>query len=230
MRKLQAFIDFVTCHNDILTRQKKLQSLEFSLIDLENQFVALRDSIALKHKEVFEQRKAIDAQELELKVLESQENDKKKRLENASTVKEFQSLTSELEIINAKKNTIESALFEALTLLETNKEQATLLELSTQQEIMALEQQQKNLEQTISHDLESLENLKPVCLQKQHPVNKDLLARFQAMQTQVDNPAVSIINDSCSACFYSVPQTELGLAKKGELAQCKDCYRLLYLE
>lgn len=230
MRTLRAFIDFVTCHNDILVRQKKLKLLEHSLVDLIHQITLLHDSIALKRKEVIEQRKAIDAQELELKVLDAQEADKKKRLENAHTIKEFQSLTSELEIIYAKKNTLESLLFEALTTIEMLKKQEDTYTKTTQQTIATFQEQQKSLEQTQRLDAAALESQQHTCAAKRALVNKDLLERFDSMLAQVENPAVPIYNDSCSACFYSVPQTELGPAKKGHLAQCKDCYRLLYLE
>lgn len=230
MRTLRAFIDFVTCHNDILSRQKKLKALEDSLADLIQRYIVLRDSIALKHKEVIAQRKAIDAQELELKVLDTQEADKKKRLENANTVKEFQSLTSELEIINAKKNTAETILFDALSHLEVLKDQEIVYTRTTEQTLATMLDQQKKLEQTKQHDSIILETVKQECIAKRKLVNKDLLERFDSMLAQVENPAMPILNESCSACFYSVPQTELGPAKKGQLAQCKDCYRLLYLE
>ena len=59
-------------------------------------------------------------------------------------------------------------------------------------------------------------------------VPKELVDKYLSMKERVPNPAVEILKDSCSSCFYAISTPDLLEAEKHKLITCKDCYRLLF--
>ena len=61
-------------------------------------------------------------------------------------------------------------------------------------------------------------------------VPAELLDNYEHMRGMVVNPVVTVVHNSCSACFYPVPAQDLAILKKGKFLPCKSCYRILYIE
>ena len=53
---------------------------------------------------------------------------------------------------------------------------------------------------------------------------------YERMKGRVYDPVVPMSQDSCSVCFYGLTPRDLQMLKQNGLLQCKDCFRLLYLE
>ncbi len=228
MRKLQAFIDFVFCEQRHKALEREYTLLTQNSIQLQKEQAIAEERLKEIQTQVYTLRKKLDQQELELKMLDAQEREKKERLEHAVTVKEFQSLTHELAVIAQKKSTLEASIF---TMWSAQDQMVQLAREQEQQFIVyqkAIAQQMQILEEQKIRVADQQAKIKSACVEKSRLIGPELLAQYRTMQQRVENPAVPILNASCSACFYALPSQELSALRQGQLVQCKDCYRLLY--
>ena len=63
---------------------------------------------------------------------------------------------------------------------------------------------------------------------QQEGVPEEWLEKYEVMKGRVPDPAVPIMNGTCSACFYTLsPEDSLSLGRKA-LLQCKSCFRFIY--
>ena len=78
---------------------------------------------------------------------------------------------------------------------------------AVEREIAVLEEQRKN---------------------KENGVPQEWLEHYARMRNTVSDPVVEIVSESCSACFYNIPQQDVISINRNKLVQCKGCYRFLY--
>lgn len=192
--------------------------------DLENQRMldAIKQKLHDAHKEV-------DAKELELKVIDQQETDKKGRLEGVANHKEYQSIKAEIDVLKNKQHGIESELLALWNRSESVKRE---LEAATKK----YEQQAHELIQKREHNVQQVDllhqELKVLMAQreeKEKHIPAEWLEKYALMRTRVADPVVPAVHEICTACFYKVSAQDLQLLKRRKLIQCKDCFRLLYL-
>lgn len=216
---------------------QKINSLNSSLSSHQKKIDALRTELAVnkqvceKARLKFEQtRKEVDDKELEMKVLDQQESEKKARLETVANHKEYQSIKVEIDQLKKEQHQLEEQLMSVWNQLENaKKELDTANTLSSQQEekirehILEIEKQMAQIQ--IQKDESLLERS-----QKEPAVPEEWMQKYALMRARVTDPVVPVINESCTACFYKVSAQDMQELKRRKLVQCKDCYRLLYLQ
>lgn len=228
MRALQAFIDFATCQSDLLTQKNKASQLDREIVELDYQIAQLKKSLDDAKQKVFELRKQLDFYELELKVIDGQESEKKQRLDLAGSVKEYQSLLNELEVLAEKKATYENHIFTLWSLLETTEQAVQELIVVTNVQVDKLHKQIQDYSAQKQAVVQTIKELEQECQKREAHVAPDLLERYKTMQARIQNPAAAVLQDSCTGCFAALPHHDLSKLRRGELIQCQECYRLLY--
>lgn len=174
-------------------------------------------------------RKEVELKELEMKTLDQQESDKKKRLETVANHKEYQSIKIEIDQLKKEQHALEDGLMAAWNQLETvKKEYENALKEYEQQQKIVHEQIEENNKKTA--DLKGqIDNLIKDRVEKEFVVPAEWLEKYAIMRAKVADPVVPVVEGSCSACFYKVSAQDMQFLKRRKLVQCKDCYRLLYL-
>lgn len=225
-----AFIELVNYDHQIRLLTKKIQVLESEILILEIEkqsplqlILNMRHTIELLKKEV-------SSQEEIMKELDAQERKMKKDLDSLSSYKEYQSIKSEIEMLQAQQQSQEQLVINTWAKLETaieslEKEEPKLNNLFNQIDVKI---------KTINQEIEQLslnlnEHKKNRPLLEQD-VPKEWLEKYCIMQSRVEDPVVPIDHNSCSACFYTLTGQDSLQAKHGGLVQCKGCYRLMFLE
>src|SRR5438105_2704234 len=96
------FVRFI----NLVNFDQKLQSLENEKVSTENQIAALKQqedqamhAIEDARNRIFQLKKNVDEQELEMKVLDQKEKDKKKNLENLADYKDYHAIKLEIDHI-----------------------------------------------------------------------------------------------------------------------------------
>jgi hypothetical protein len=118
---LRTFIALVAFDQKILSLHNELKMLIDSRSALDDKKTLLIKGIETIMKQVHDLKKDVDEKELAMKVLDQQETEKKVRLENASTSKEYTSLKAEAAAINEKQHAHEPALIDAWDKLDASQ-------------------------------------------------------------------------------------------------------------
>ena len=228
--EFQKFIDLVTFDQSLVKIErdiKKMQEIEQSfLVDMKRLNEDFVDVKSAKDQA----RKAVDEKELYMNILNSKELELKNKLDVVANQKEYQSLQKELSLLHEKRMQHEQdllALWNRFDLLDKNYESKH----KAHEDVVA---QLNNEIQTTKKEISELtiqldEQLAQRELKKQ-PVPQEWLDMYVNMKGRVSNPVVPVVADSCDACFYSVTPRDLQHLRQNKLLQCRDCYRLLYLE
>lgn len=232
MNKSQSFnalIDLVELDTRIQTQQEDLNQLfakEEHLLKqkqlLEKTLLELKNAVSLAKKQV-------DAVELTMQELNEQEKGKKKYIDSLTDYKEYKSLQLEIDHLHQDQCKQEQVVIDAWNSFELT-ENRYMQQLPIIQE--KIEKIAKDLFQCTQDQLlikEQIAEQQQKRPAKELLVPKEWMEKYILMQSQVKNPVVSIELNSCAACFYHLTSTDLQSAKKGSLIQCKNCFRLLYL-
>ncbi|GMU19252.1 MAG: hypothetical protein AMXMBFR12_04440 [Candidatus Babeliales bacterium] len=184
-----------------------------------------------KIKEKYEQsRKDVDAKELEMKILDQQESEKKAKLDHVSNHKEYQSIKAEIDSLKKLQHELEESLMGIWNQLENAKKELDASNTSLQEYEIKIKQQIEQYENQIAEITAQRDAQLQERQQKEPSVPEEWLAKYAIMRAKVSDPVVPVLNGSCSACFYTISAQDMQDLKRRKLVQCKDCYRLLYLQ
>ena len=228
--EFQKFIDLVTFDQSLVKIErdiKKMQEAEQSLlVDIKRLNEDFMDVKAAKDQA----RKAVDEKELYMKVLESKESELKHKMDSLSNQKEYKSLQKELYLLNEKRLQHEQdllGLWNKFDLLDKGYEAKKQLHESL---LSKLNQDKDVVHQDVTALTAQLDEILLQRESKKQPVPQEWLDMYVNMKGRVSNPVVPVIGEACDACFYSVTPRDLQILRKNQLLQCRDCYRLLYIE
>jgi len=174
-------------------------------------------------------RKEVELKELEMKTLDQQESEKKKRLETVANHKEYQSIKTEIDQLKKEQHELEDGLMSAWNQLETVKKEY-------ESALKAYEEQQTKVHNQLEENNKKIADLKRQVdgfikdrVEKEFVVPAEWLEKYAIMRAKVSDPVVPVVEGNCTACFYKVSAQDMQFLKRRKLVQCKDCYRLLYL-
>jgi predicted nucleic acid-binding Zn-ribbon protein len=220
---------------DLVNFDQKLQSLENQKKSILSEISALkeqekeyaRDSDEM-NKRVFQFKKNVDEQELEMKSLDQKEKEKKQRLEHLADYKEYQAIKVEIEAIQRMQVNQEQFVLDAWHQLENT--QITLQKKINEHEHQLQQSHEKvqALEVKVAQMNDEIAQLIVQRTEKETNVPAEWLEKYIMMRARVADPVVEIFHQSCGACSHMITQQEMIRAKRGALVQCNNCYRLLY--
>ncbi len=182
-----------------------------------------------KHR-LHDARKTVDEQELTMKELTEAEKEKKERLERVSNQKEYAALKHEISQIQEQQQEYEGILLDAWNKVDNSQkefksEQVKAAEART---LLETDLTTKGSELSeITSEIEAFEKDREALLEG---VPEEWVEKYNMMRERVIDPVVPVMRNSCGACFYAVAPQMLAALRAGKLLQCKDCYRLLYIE
>lgn len=222
------FINLVTFDQKINSLENEKKSLVTEIAAIQNQQEESTRDLDDLHKRVMQLKKTVDEQELEMKVLDQKEKDKKKRFESLADYKEYQAIKVEIEAIQRMQVEQEQVVLDAwnqlenvqLTLKKKTTESATQLE-QFQERVQELE----NKVASVQHELDGLIAERTA---REANVPAEWLEKYIMMRARVTDPVVEISHQSCGVCSQIITTQEMTRARHGALLQCQKCYRLLY--
>lgn len=191
---------------------------------------SLSEQIEHAKSKLHDVRKHVDMQELEMKRLDQQESEKKKRLELVANNKEYQSLKAEIDQIRKTQHGLEDELIQSWQQFENTKKEYDVLKQTSEQKIAEVQQQITSAQEKLAAIKADIAHKEQERNEKEKGIPQEWLEKYRIMRTRVTDPVVPVFQDSCSACFYKISPSDLQALQRNKLVQCKDCFRLLYLE
>jgi predicted nucleic acid-binding Zn-ribbon protein len=219
-----------------------LVSFDQKIHSLENEKAVIIDKIASIKKQkqeyenalhdmkerVFVLKKKVDEQELEMKVLDQKEKEKKQRLEHLSDYKEYQAIKAEVEAIQSMQVEQEKVVLDAWHQLENTQTNLQKKTMESSVQLQQLQEQEESLEKKSTHIHNEIDHLIGQRIDKESKVPAEWLAKYVMMRARVADPVVEIFHQTCGACSQMITSQEMVRARHGAIVQCQKCFRLLY--
>jgi predicted nucleic acid-binding Zn-ribbon protein len=225
---LQRFIDLIAVDQTINNVEQQITDSTVQIAKAEEELsfhTTALERIQLTTKNA---KKQVDELELKLKDLDAQEKEKKVKLEAASNSVEYAALSKEIDHLKKQQNDLEEQVVQAWNAFEGVKKEFDEKKQQIEEHKKVIDARIQDLTQKIheySQQLQELNRQRPL---KAQNLPEEWLEKYDIMKKQVSNPVVVVQQNSCSACFYKVPQQDLVALRKCKLLQCTDCYRFLY--
>lgn len=226
----QKFVNLVAFDQATNSLERDVVRLDKEILDFQNEVFRLEDQLEYDAKQVALSKKRVDEKELEMKDIDAKIKAKREIFDRIVSQREYQSAYQEIESLKKKQYDQEEGLLEAWNILESTTRGYLIIKADLEKRIVDLEDliisssaQKKDLQEKIIDRHTQRLQLEP-------GIPQEWLEKYAVMRRSVPNPVVPVINNACSACFYSITQQDNARLKKHALLQCKECYRFLYME
>jgi predicted nucleic acid-binding Zn-ribbon protein len=223
-----AFIRLVEFDQQTKQLGIRIDKEEKAIAQLHMQKVMLDQDLEHLKLSVHTMQKAVDAKELDMKVLDERARSLKHKIDNIVSTKEYSSFRKELDVVHAQQNALEDDLVNAWHQLEvaqrTLQQKSEAIGQTIEKNTVELTDKEAQLRE-LRNDLDVRRKTRS---ERLHTIPEEWLEKYEGMYTRVDDPVVPVVDGSCSGCFYSVLHQDLARLKRRALLQCNSCYRFLY--
>lgn len=220
---------------DLVSFDQKIQSFENEKTAVATEIVALKKQeeeyirgLQDMKDRVFSLKKKVDECELEMKIFDQKEKEKKQRLENLSDYKEYQAVKAEVEAVQRLQVEQEKIVLDAWNQLENAQISLQKKTIEINDLLLQLHAHVQELEKKAAHLQDEIDHSIAQRVEKEKLVPAEWLEKYTIMRARVTDPVVEIFHQSCSACSQIITSQEMVRARHGALVQCQKCYRLLY--
>lgn len=226
---LQSFIELVSFDQATYALEDSIQQLEKEIELFEKTSEDLSSGSTLLAHRMKDARKEVDQIELNMKVLDQQEVEEKKRLESVANQKEYQSIMREIDTLKRQQHDYESTLLIAWNKLEAFKKEYEVRHTQDENKTAELKLALEHKQESVSKMHDELDARLRQRDEIKAGIPAQWLEKYVLMRSRVADPVVQVVNGSCMGCFYNLPPQELLDLKRKQMTQCKGCFRFLYI-
>src|SRR5438477_6048953 len=189
-RPFLRFIDLIAIDQKIQSLIQKLAALDKPIDALNkkrSEYASTSDEL---QKKIVQFKKNVDMQELEMKVLDEREREKKKKLDTLSDYKEYQAIKNEIEAIQRLQVDHEKIVLDAWHQLENAQD---LLQKRNRDSSEILQQLDEDINKLVqekemfSHELSHVQDQREA---KTVGIPEEWLEKYNVMGQRVANPVV----------------------------------------
>lgn len=226
--QLKQFIILVEADRIIWSISQRLSALFDQKQAIENEHTLLKNDLESSKRAVADAQKGVDQQELNLQVLNDQEKNKKRQLDQSTNGKQYQLSLKELMAIHEAQAQHEEQVLAAWKLLEIAQRQYEQLNRQYEEKHGAIEERLKKIHTEIEQLQSEIQEHETKRQVQEKSVPEEWLERYARMRLRVDNPVVPIVGTECSICFHTVTHQDAIRLRRQEIITCQGCFRLLF--
>lgn len=228
-QKLKLLVDLDQSSLSTIT---KIEDLKQSISRQEQLIKELEQRIEEKKLACTKEKKQVHEHEITAQTLKTQEEEKRKILDNlhSGNQKEFTALQKEIKLLTQERSAHEDVLVNAWYQLELSTKHYEDMLTEAKTRIEQLSEEIKKKKQEIVEREQFLQEHEQNRQTISNNIPAEWLSRYNRMKYQVPDPIVPVITDTCSSCFYSILPIDLSKLKKSEIILCRNCYRFLFYD
>ena len=225
----QKFLELVTFDQQLVQYNKQIEALTKEIKALNEHINSIEKTTALAQQHWHKLRADVDAKELEMQELVTAEKKIQAKLEALERHTEYAPLKKELEATRAKQHDFEQVLIKTWQLAETAEKEYQACQAINKEKSDGYADQAAKKTQELEEIKHKIAQFRVDREQKLVDIPAEWLQKYIMMQSRVTNPVVAVVNGACGACNFQVPPQDIAILRKRGLAQCKECYRFLYI-
>ncbi len=211
----EQFIALVQVDQKINSLNASIASLEKSNKENLAQEAAAQQALELVKNKLHDMKKEVD---------------KKNKLDRVANHKEYQLLKNEIDTIKQDQHNLEEGLMIAWNQLENARKEFDVAQKAFQEQSASIHEAIKKNQEKIESIKQDIQTIIEERVNKEKGLPEEWLEKYAIMRARVSDPVVPVLDGNCSACFYKISVQDMQSLKHRKLIQCKDCFRLLYLE
>lgn len=225
----QRFLELVTFDQQLVQYNKQIEALTKEIKSLNSQIDAVEKSTEVAKQHWQKLREDVDARELEMQELGAAEKKVQEKLTALERHTEYAPLKKELEGLRTKQHDFETTLITSWQRAETAEKEYEACQAINKEKIESFTDQAAKKTQELEEVKQKIAQFRVDREQKLVDIPAEWLNKYVMMQARVSNPVVTVNNGNCGACNFHVPPQDMAILRKRGLAQCKECYRFLYI-
>jgi|SRR5579862_3837481 predicted nucleic acid-binding Zn-ribbon protein len=222
------FIDLVNFDQKLHSLENEKKAISIQIDALKEQAKEYARDFDEMNQRIFQFKKKVDEQELEMKSLDHKEKEKKQQLDRLSDYKEYQAIKAEMETVQHMQMEQEQHVLDAWNQLENAQNSLQKKTKEHDAQLQQLHEKVQGLEAKFVQVSDEIATLVAERTKKEADVPAEWLEKYTMMRARVPDPVVEIFHQSCGACSQMITQQEMIRARRGALLQCQNCFRLLY--
>ncbi len=173
---------------------------------------------------------AADQKQLQLKTCENKMQDLKRKLNEASSNREYQALLEQIAADEMAKSVLEDEILEALG----NIDELQVAVGEARQKVEKSRDELKRIEQTVAEQAADLQQAIDRLENELQDTESKLPADFRAMYDRVikamgSDGLAQVENESCGGCFHKLTPNVFNQLYMSQAIFCSSCGRLIYL-
>jgi predicted nucleic acid-binding Zn-ribbon protein len=216
---------------ELQRKQQELNEVENRLSD-NKALVAAGSKLASQKEQLEEARKKQKSSEWELEDLQEKVKQINSKLYSGKTMnpKELVNLEKEGESLKSQIRLKEDALLELMSQVEEDEAEVKTIAEEVEQLKREWEQQQETLrpeKSEVETVLAKLSGDRNGLLQQ---IDSEVLNTYEQLRLTKGQAVVKVERGRCLGCHITVPTSQWQKARAGDLIQCNNCSRILYLE
>ena len=214
-------------------------AVEREIAEIPQEIQRLRDDLDLLKRSMEQSRS--DLEELkkrrlsfegELEEVEIKLKKSKARLNDVKSNKEYQAVLKEIDELKALASEKEEVVITWMEDIESQEKDCADYAEKWEQSLREYENQEKKYSKTMKdfeREVHSLSDRRRAASQE---VDKELLARYEALRANLGNRVVVPVTDAvCQGCHLGIPPQQYNnLIRGGSLESCPNCNRIIYWE
>ena len=188
--------------------------------------------VASHNEEIKKIKFNIREKENQLKTHQNTIEKRKENLNQAKSNKEYSALGEEIQKLTIEKDDLEISILELMEHLEQenekNNQHKKYLQ-NLEKEGLQYEKEMNIELQKIEQELETLQKERNKQREVVHTQDKELCATYEHLiKADPRSAIVKTEDNACGFCRVELHMTELATVRSGNVATCKNCFRLMY--
>lgn len=224
------FIFLVKLDQRIYNTSQKHKEAQYSLEVVQKQIEQLKQQLEISKQELSKLQRQVDYQDLELRTIDSKIKEKKLKFDYAKTQKEYESLESEIRALEREQEFRDEELVLLWQELESKHCYCVKIEEQSYEQIQEEHKKFQEIDNLIKLLLEDIKELESERKAVIADIPDDFISRYLSMVNEVHNAAIEVKFGMCGMCSGIISANDIMLLRKRKLVDCKQCYRILYIE
>src|SRR5260221_694702 len=186
------FIDLVNFDQKLQSFENEKKAIVSAIASLKTQEEEHARDLDEMNKRVFQLKKKVDEQELEMKSLDQKEKEKKQRLERLADYKEYQAIKVEVEAVQQMQVDQEQLVLDAWHQLENAQQSLQKKTKEYEHQLQQLHEKVQELQAKLAQVSDEIINLSAERTKKETNVPAEWLEKYTMMRARVSDPVVEI--------------------------------------
>jgi len=218
-------------HTQLETVREKLESGPRKIAAQERILKQKEEELAGCKEKLLELRKSADAKSLQLKTNEAKILDLKAKLNAASSNKEYDIISSQIEADQMANSVLEDEILDSLDKVDQGKQDIEAAETAIGAQKSQIEATQREVDASRQGLETEAAKLESALTEKEAGLPSEVIDQYRRLVSAHGAGALaSVENDACTACYAILSPQERVALNVGKILFCRSCGRIMYLD
>lgn len=211
--------------------REKLESGPRKIAAQERLLQQKQDELTACKDKLMDLRKSADGKSLQLKTNEAKILDLTAKLNAASSNKEYEIISSQIEADKMANSVLEDEILEALDKVDRGKQDIEAAESAIAEQQAQIQTTQREVDASLAGLEAEAAELEAALTERESHIPSKIIDQYRRLVAAHGAGALALVeNDSCTACYAIIAPQERVHLNMGKILFCRSCGRIMYLD